>query len=261
MTARPEPLTHAALAARPGIRHGFFTRAGGVSGGLYAALNCGLGSGDRPERVHDNRARAMAALGLEEPALATVYQVHSAAVATVDGRWPEDDRPQADGLVTRRRGVALGILTADCAPVLLADAEAGVIGAAHAGWRGALAGVLEATVGAMVAAGARRARIAAAVGPCIGPDSYEVGPEFPDAFGAREPADRAYFRPAPRDGHWLFDLPGYAVGRLTAAGVEATEWTGHDTLADAAAFFSYRRAIHRGEPSYGRLLSAIALAG
>lgn len=244
----------------PALRHAFFTRAGGVSAGLYASLNCGLGSGDDPAHVAENRRRAMAALGLGAGKLATLYQVHGAAVATVDESWAPSERPRADALVTRRTGVALGILTADCAPVLLADATAGVIGAAHAGWRGALAGVLEATVAAMAAQGAEPRRIVAAVGPAIQQASYEVGPEFPAAFLAADPANAALFREAPRAGHFLFDLTGYAAQRLERLGLARVECAAGDTAADAERFFSYRRSCLNQEPDYGRALSAIALA-
>ena len=244
-----------------GIRHGFFTREGGVSEGIFASLNCGLGSGDDADSVAENRRRALAALQLAGDRLATCYQVHSAGVVVVDAAWPPAERPRADALVTRRRGVALGILTADCAPVLFADAEAGVIGAAHAGWRGALSGVLEATVAAMAGLGAAPARIHAGIGPCIAQPSYEVGPEFPAPFLAADPANAGFFRAAPRAGHFLFDLAGYAARRLSLLGLGRVERTGGDTAAEAERFFSYRRTCLRGEKDYGRELSAICLAG
>ncbi len=253
------PLVGEPLAAAGGIRHGFFTRRGGVSRGVYASLNCGLGSGDRPADVAVNRRRALAALGLEAAGLATGYQTHSTRVAVVDGGWDETARPEADGLVTRRRGAAIGVLTADCAPVLLADAEAGVVGAAHAGWRGALAGILEATVEAMESLGARRGSIAAAIGPCIGAESYEVGPEFPAPFLDRDAAAARFFRPAARSGRRLFDLAGYVAFRLAALGLGEIGALERDTFRDDGDFFSYRRAAARGEADYGRLLSAIAL--
>jgi polyphenol oxidase len=243
-----------------GIRHGFFTREGGVSDGLFASLNCGLGSGDDAGKVAENRGRAMAALGLEAERLATCHQVHSPSVVVVDAVWPQAERPRADAMVTRLNGVALGILTADCAPVLFADAEAGVIGAAHAGWRGALSGVLEATVTAMIALGAAPERLGAGIGPCIAQSSYEVGPEFPAPFLAADPASADFFRPAPRAGHFLFDLAGYAARRLARLGLGRIELSGGDTAAQADRFFSYRRSFLRREKDYGRELSAICLA-
>ncbi len=253
------PLITLASLDGDGIRHGFFTRDGGVSDGIYASLNCGLGSGDDADKVAENCRRAMAALDLTRDDLATCHQVHSASVAVVDASWPPAARPRADAMVSRRRGVALGILTADCAPVLFADAEAGVIGAAHAGWRGAVAGVLEATVAAMVALGAAPARIHAGIGPCIAQPSYEVGPEFPAPFLAADPADADLFRPAPRAGHFLFDLAGYAGRRLARLGLGRIERTGGDTAAEAERFFSYRRSRLKREKDYGRELSAIRL--
>ncbi len=252
-------LTSASLAALPGVRHGFFTREGGVSAGLYASLNCGLGSGDDIDRVAENRSRALARLGLPADQLATAYQVHSNRAALAETPWPADQRPRADALVTRTAGLALGILTADCAPVLFADREAGVVAAAHAGWRGALDGVLEATLAAMQRLGARAASTLAAVGPAIEQASYEVGPEFPAPFLDQDPANSDFFAAAPRAGHFLFDLKGYVARRLSRAGVGQVESLAADTCADDARFFSYRRACLKGERSYGRLLSAIAL--
>ena len=248
-----------ALATQSGVRHGFFTRAGGVSEGIYAALNCGLGSGDDPARVRENRRRAMARIGLATVSLATLHQVHSARVVVVERPFAREARPHADGLVTRTRGVALGVLAADCAPVLLADAVAGMIGAAHAGWKGALAGVVEATVAAMVRLGARASAIMACVGPCIAQASYEVGPEFRMRFLAADAANERYFRPSPRTDHWQFDLPGHIAARLAALGLAGISILPLDTCADADRFFSYRRASLAGEQDYGRLLSAIAL--
>lgn len=242
------------------VRHGFFTRQGGVSGGRYTSLNCGLGSGDEPERVVENRRRAMHRLGLGNDALTTVYQVHSATVVAVDSPWPAAERPRADGLVARKEGIALGIVTADCAPVLLADAGTGVVGAAHAGWRGARAGVVEATVRAMVEAGADITRIVAAVGPCIQRASYEVGPAFRAAFLAGEPTTEDLFDRAARAGHFRFDLSSYVARRLMHAGVGAADVLRLDTCADAERFFSYRRTTLDGGGDYGRLLSAIAVA-
>ncbi|HZU89149.1 MAG TPA: peptidoglycan editing factor PgeF [Stellaceae bacterium] len=242
-----------------GIRHAFFTREGGVSEGPFAALNCGFGSGDAPERVAQNRAIATARLGLAADRLATVRQWHSAVVVTVAEPWRREAAPPADGLVTRIPGLALGVLTADCAPVLFADMRARIIGAAHAGWRGALGGVVEATIARMEALGAARADIRAGIGPCIGPLSYEVGPEFPAPFVAEDPASGDFFAPAPRRGHFLFDLAGYVAHRLRRAGVAIIACAPHDTLSEEGRFFSYRRACSRGERRYGRLLSAIAL--
>jgi YfiH family protein len=243
----------------PGIRHGFFTRHGGVSEGIYASLNCGFGSSDEAAKVAENRARAMAALGLAGDRLATCYQTHSADVVVVDDPWPRGENPRADAMVTRTPEIALGILTADCAPVLFADAEARIIGAAHAGWRGALSGVLEATVEAMKKLGAVPQRIHAAIGPCIGSDSYEVGPEFPAPFLAETAGNEVFFRAAPRAGHFLFDLAGYATARLKRLSLARIETMPGDTAADVERFFSYRRSYHRKEPDYGRELSAIVL--
>jgi YfiH family protein len=258
MTAAP--LTERSLAAA-GVAHGFFTRRGGVSRGPYESLNCGLGSGDEAALVAENRARAAAALGLAAGALVTCYQVHGTEAVPVDGAapWTPDARPRADALVTRAPGVALGVLTADCAAVLLAEPHAGVVGAAHAGWRGALAGVLEAAVAAMERLGAARESIRAAVGPCIAQDSYEVGPEFPAPFFARAEADRRFFSPGSGDGRWRFDLAAYVAERLRSHGLAEVAASAHDTYAEAELFFSHRRARHRGEPDYGRCLAAIAL--
>ena len=253
------PLESAGLAALAGVRHGFFTRQGGVSRGLYASLNCGLGSGDDPAAVRENRARAMAAFGLAGEALATAHQVHSARVHLLEAPFGLATRPQVDGLVTRRRGLALGVLAADCTPVLFADAEAGIVGAAHAGWRGALAGVLEATVEAMVGLGAVRAHIHSTIGPAIAGRSYEVGPEFPAAFLAEERANAAFFRPAARAGRFMFDLPAYVAERLARLGLAAVDRLEQDTYAAPELFFSYRRNSHEGLGDYGRCLSAIAL--
>jgi hypothetical protein len=243
----------------PGIRHAFFTREGGVSGGFFESLNCGFGSGDAAETVARNRAIAMERLGFSPDRLVTCYQVHSTTVVTVEKPWPRDAAPRADGLVTGSSGIVLGILAADCAPVLFEDAFAGVIGAAHGGWRGALGGIVEATLERMEALGAERARIRAGIGPCIAQTSYEVGPDFPQPFLADDPASAAYFAPALRTGHLMFDLPGYIERRLARAGIAAIERAAHDTVAEDTDFFSYRRACLRGEPVYGRGLSAIAL--
>ncbi len=236
--------------------HGFLGRTGGVSDGIFASLNVGLGSSDDPACVRENRARALAAVA---PAarLVTLHQVHS-AIAVEAGDWADVKRPEADGLVADRPGVALGILTADCAPLLLEDAEAQVIGACHAGWKGALGGVIGATVAAMERLGARPERIAAAVGPCIGRRSYEVDDAFRARFEAGEGANAAFFTDG-RPGHALFDLEGFCLKRLADAGVTRAEGLGADTKPDAARFFSYRRKTLAGEPDYGRQLSLIAL--
>jgi hypothetical protein len=242
-----------------GIRHGFMTRRGGVSTGIYDSLNCGYGSDDDARHVTENRTRTAARVDLPHEALATTYQIHSADVMEVETPWPRAARPKVDAMVTRRPGVALGISTADCAPILLADPAAGVIGAAHAGWKGAVTGVAEATVAAMIGLGAEAARIQAAIGPCIAQASYEVGPEFPRPFLEQDNANRRFFIPARRAGHFMFDLPGYVASRLAAAGIVSIENVARDTCAEADLFFSYRRKTLRGEPDYGRSLSIIAL--
>jgi hypothetical protein len=241
------------------VDHRFFTREGGVSEGAYASLNCGLGSGDDPDRVRTNRARAMAALDLAPSNLATGRQVHSSRVAVVERPWPDGARPELDGLVTRTPGVALGILTADCAPVLFADPDSGVIGAAHAGWRGAKAGVLEATIGAMVQEGARTRAIRAAVGPCIGQDSYQVAADFHQAFVTDERLSARFFRAEDGTGRFRFDLPGYVADRLEGLGLAVVAVLPFDTCGDPDRFFSYRRNTLDGTADYGRQLSAIAL--
>lgn len=256
-------LTLGPLNRLDGVRHGFFSREGGVSQGPYASLNCGLGSGDPIDNVLTNRARAAQAIDVEPDALLTCYQIHSATVITVDAPWPRDTRPKADAMVTRQPGVALGILTADCAPVLLADASARVVGAAHAGWRGALTGVVGATVAAMVKLGADPARIIAGIGPCIAQRSYEVGPEFPAPFLAADPASETLFAPCAAatsrgETKYLFDLRGFVASELRKAGVSQAYDLPHDTCREER-FFSYRRTCHRGEKDYGRGLSAIAL--
>jgi YfiH family protein len=247
-----------ALAATSRVRHGFFTRAGGVSGGAYASLNCGFGSGDAPEAVAENRRRAVARIGLGAGSLVTAYQVHGIDVALVDRPWAADRAPRADAMVTRTPGIALGILTADCAPVLLADAEAGVAGAAHAGWRGALGGVIEAVVAAMERLGAHRTSIAAAIGPTIGRASYEVGPEFRTAFLDQATANDAFFDTA-ANGRFRFDIAGFVAAQLAAAEVGAIGRVEADTCADKERFFSWRRTTLEGGSDYGRALSAIAL--
>ena len=254
MHATLEILTHPLLSE---VRHGFFTRRGGASSGLFAGLNCGLGSSDQGEIVAINRARVAEAMGVAVDALATVRQVHSAEVAVLaEGEQPADvARLRADALVTNRPGIALAVLTADCQPILLADPQAGVIGAIHAGWRGTLAGVIEATVGAMSDLGARHVR--AVIGPCISQAAYEVGDDLMDEVLAEDPGHHRFFAGGP-NGRPMFDLPAYGLSRLREAGVEA-EWTRHCTYADPERFFSYRRSTHQGAADYGRLISAIAL--
>jgi YfiH family protein len=242
------------------VQHGFFTREGGVSTGIFASLNCSLSSGDDLAAIHENRSRAMAALGLGADALASVHQVHSPDVVMVEKPWPQGERPKADGMVTKRKGIALGVVTADCAPVLFADERAGIVGAAHAGWRGAVGGVLEATIAKMIEEGASLTRVIAVIGPCIGFNSYEVGPEFPAPFLAQDAASERFFRAAQRPRHHLFDLPGYVRARLAAAGVQHIDWVGGDTAREAERFFSWRRTCLEGEKQFGHQLSAICLA-
>ncbi len=241
------------------VPHGFLGRRGGVSTGLYAGLNVGTGSDDDPAIIAENRARALGAV-LPGAILLNPYQVHSADCVTVTGPWDESLRPRADAVVTDRPGIALGILTADCAPVLLADSEAGVVGAAHAGWKGAIGGVTDATLLAMEALGARRDRIRAAIGPCIARASYEVDAAFQRRFEADDPANERFFAPA-RDGHAQFDLEAYVAHRLATAGVRTVEAMGLDTYPAEDRFYSFRRATHRDEPGYGRQISIIGLPG
>lgn len=240
-----------------GVPHGFFGRRGGHSTGLVAGLNAGLGSLDEPGAVQANRALAAQTV-LPDARLVSVYQVHSAGCVTVNQPWNDDRRPEADALVTDRRGLLLGIVTADCAPVLLADRAAGVIGAAHAGWKGAVAGVTDNTIAAMEVLGAQRSRIVAAVGPCIAQASYEVDRGFVERFCADDPANQRYFAGG-TPGHAQFDLEGYVTGRLESAGIGAVERLGRDTYPDPARFYSFRRATHLGEPDYGRQISLIGL--
>nr|WP_255702872.1 peptidoglycan editing factor PgeF [Roseivivax sp. GX 12232] len=249
-----EIITSPALAP---LRHGFFTRRGGASSGVFHGLNCGTGSSDQSEMVEINRARVAEAMQVARSALVTVHQIHSAEVVTVTDPDLGQPRPRADAMVTNRPGIALGVLTADCQPVLFADAEAGVIGAAHAGWRGALAGVLEATVTAMERLGAQRDRIRASIGPTISQRAYEVGPEFFDTFEAENRAYLRFFAQGNGD-RMLFDLPGFGLHLLREAGVRA-EWTRHCTYSDAHRFYSFRRATHAQEADYGRLISTIRL--
>lgn len=244
-------------AALDGSTHGFLGRRGGVSNGVVAGLNVGLGSADDPAAIAENRRRAVEAI-LPGATLVTVFQVHSAEVTQVMEPIADDARPRADAMVTDRPGLALGILTADCAPVLLADRMAGVIGAAHAGWKGAIGGVTDATVAAMIALGAEQDRIVAAIGPCIARASYEVDDAFAQRFEADDPANERFFSPG-RPGHHQFDLEAYVASRLAAAGIGRIEALGLDTYAEPDRFFSFRRATHRGEPDYGRQIALIGL--
>jgi len=241
-----------------GVRHGFFTRQGGVSDGIHATLNCGYGSNDDRDRVRKNRAVCAGALGIAAPSLVTAYQMHGITVVEVDQPWLPEQAPHADAMVTRRPGIALGILTADCAPVLAADPQAGIVGACHAGWKGAKAGVVRALIDAMASLGADPARIAAAVGPAIGLASYEVGPEFRDAILAGDPGADGFFAAEPGQ-RPHFDLQGFVLARLKAAGLGQVDRIDADTCALTDRFFSYRRSCLTGEPDYGRQLSAIAL--
>ncbi|MEA3029768.1 MAG: purine-nucleoside/S-methyl-5-thioadenosine phosphorylase / adenosine deaminase [Sphingomonadales bacterium] len=244
--------------ALEGVPHGFLGRRGGVSEGICAGLNIGLGSGDDREAIAENRRRAIAAAA-PGARFVTVHQVHSADAVLAEAPWPDEARPRADAMATDRPGLALGILTADCAPVLLADTQAGVIGAAHAGWKGALGGVVESVVAAMERLGADRSRIAASVGPCIARKSYEVDEALLRRFAAADPANERFFAAGAREGHHQFDLEAYVVSRLAASGLARIEALGEDTYSQPERFFSFRRATHRGEPDYGRQVSLIAL--
>jgi YfiH family protein len=256
---QPRPITaeHLEATGAAGIRHGFFTRDGGVSDGIYRGLNVGLGSNDDPDKVRENRRRISAWFGLPPERLATAHQIHSPDVVVVGADY-DGSRPQADAQVTASPGIILGVLTADCGPILFADPENRVIGAAHAGWKGALGGVLENTIDAMVALGASRDKIHATLGPSISHANYEVGPEFVDRFLAVNPAFETFFTPSTKPGHAMFDLPALTVQRLTTAGVTADS-IGLCTYAAPQTFFSYRRTTHAGEPDYGRQMSAIAI--
>jgi len=247
------------LAELSGIRHAFFTREGGVSGGPYASLNGGVGSNDAPDKVAENRARMAAALGVAPARFLTAYQIHSPEVVTVETPWPAEARPRADAMVTRMPKMALGVSTADCGPLLFADDKARVIGAAHAGWRGAFTGVIEATLAAMEALGATRKDIVVALGPTIRQPNYEVGPEFIARFLEADAGNARFFTPSGKPGHALFDLAGYIAARLARAGVENFEDLKLCNYADPARFFSYRRMTHKGEADYGRHINAIAL--
>lgn len=251
----PPVLTSRLLAAE-GVRHAFFTREGGVSDGIYGSLNTGLGSDDEPRAIRENRRRCAAWFDAEQ--LVTVYQSHSATALVADGPWPGEP-PKADGVVSNTPGVVCAALAADCAPILLVDPQARVVAACHAGWRGALDGIVEATVVQMVSLGASRMRLCAAVGPCIGPKSYEVGLEFLERFVQANAAFEGFFHAAASRDKRMFDLPAFVLGRLAAAGVGVSEWLGHDTCAEPDRFFSNRRAFRKGEPDFGRLMSAIML--
>ena len=256
MTSSAESIT-----ADLAFPHGFFTRRGGVSTGPYESLNCSLSGGDARDSVLENRARASRAVGADAAALAGLTQVHGAEVVQVTEPWRPGEGPRADAMVTAVHGIALGIITADCAPVLLADPQAGVIGAAHAGWRGAVAGVIEATIAAMCSLGATPAGIGGAIGPCIAQASYEVGADLRDAVLARSPSGARFFAEGSRQGHWQFDLAAYCAARLAAAGVRDVQVLGVDTLADEARFFSHRRRTLSGGGPIGHQISIIALPG
>lgn len=255
----PSPITADCLLDVAGLQHGFFTRQGGVSEGIYAGLNCGLGSRDQREHVVENRRRVAAHLGARPSALLTCHQVHSAEAVVVAQVWEAGASPKADALVTNVPGLALGALAADCAPVLFADPAARVIAAAHAGWKGALTGILESTIGAMVSLGARASRIGAVLGPCIGLDAYEVGPEFKARFVEADPDNSRHFKVLTEGGRAHFDLPGYVLDRLAKAGLDTVETVSACTFTDEQRFFSYRRSVKRGEGDYGRQISALVL--
>jgi len=242
-----------------GIAHGFFTREGGHSAGLFASLNCGMGSGDDRQLVRRNRSAVADQLGIDEPRLLTTFQYHSSDVIEVAAPWDADRRPKADAMVTRHSGIGLGILTADCGPVLFADLKTGIIGAAHAGWKGALSGVTGRTLAAMESLGAKRADVVAVIGPTISISAYEVGPEFAQRFLEEDRSNARFFRPSERPAHAMFDLPGYLEERLTREGAGAVVNLNVCTFSDEPRFFSYRRTTHRREADYGRQISVIAL--
>jgi polyphenol oxidase len=247
------------LSAFTNIRHAFFTREGGVSEGIYASLNGGIGSNDAPEKVRENRARMASALGVAPTHFVTCYQIHSPNVIVAEAPWTRENAPRADAIVTRVPGLAVGASTADCGPILFADGEGGVIGATHAGWKGALTGVLEATIAAMEKLGAQRDRISAALGPMIRQPNYKVGAEFVERFTASDEANKRFFANAARADHAMFDLPGFIRARLERTEIASIEDLGLCTYAEPERFFSYRRTTHRGEPDYGRHVNAIAL--
>ena len=255
----PQPITADCLADIKGVAHGFFTREGGVSEGIYAGLNCGAGSSDDRARVLENRARVAGHLGASPENLLTCYQIHSASAVIVTKPWTFETMPKGDALVTNMPGLAVGALAADCAPILFADPEAKVIAAAHAGWKGALNGILESTIATMTRIGAKRNRIRAALGPCIGPGAYEVGPEFEANFLDRNPEYARFFHRASPEARPFFDLPAFVLERLSLAGLDTVESCTTCTYAGESRLYSYRRATHRREPDYGRQVSAIVL--
>jgi YfiH family protein len=253
---------HAAtLSALDGIRHAFFTREGGVSGGIYQSLNSGVGSSDDPAHVTENRSRMAQALGVDADRLVTAFQIHSPHVVVADQPWSVDTRPKADAIVTRTPGLAIGVSTADCGPLLFADPEARVIGAAHAGWRGAFSGVIEGTIVAMEKLGADRKRMAVALGPLIRQDKYEVSQSFVDDFLRADQRYARFFASAAREGHAMFDLPGFIASRIAQSGIQRFEDIGICTYSNPDHFYSYRRSTHQAEPDYGRHVNAIVLAG
>ena len=254
---KPNPIQSPNLQV-DGITHGFFTRIGGVSTGIYKGLNVGIGSDDERALVLENRKRVAQTLGVTPPSLLTVYQVHSPDVIEVNKPWEGDKRPQVDAMVTNKPEIAIGALSADCGPVLFCDGTNRVIGAAHAGWKGATSGVLENTIAAMENLGAQRSHICAVLGPTISHNAYEVGPEFVERLIDMDPSNDVYLTPSQNPSHAMFDLPSYIVKRLTNAGIQAT-WTGHCTYGDEELFYSYRRKTHRGEVDYGRQISAIKI--
>jgi YfiH family protein len=250
----------ASLSALDGIRHAFFTREGGVSGGIYASLNSGIGSNDAAAHIAENRARMAQALGVDAARLITAFQIHSPHVVVADAPWSVETRPKADAIVTKTPGLAIGVSTADCGPLLFADPEARVIGAAHAGWRGAFSGVIDGTIAAMESLGADRNRMIAALGPLIRQDRYEVSQSFVDEFLRADEAYARFFAPAPREGHAMFDLPGFIASRIAQSGIGRFEDIGICTYSDPDRFYSYRRSTHHAEPDYGRHVNAIVLA-
>lgn len=251
------PITHPLL-ERAGLRHGFFTRQGGVSTGLYEGLNTGVGSNDDPAAVAENRRRIAEHMGGNPDDLAACYQIHSAVARVAEAGW-KGERPEGDATLTATPGVICAVLTADCAPILLADPVSGIVGAAHAGWKGALDGIVQSTVTAMQTLGAEPHRMVAVVGPCIAQDSYEVGADFQDRFDRQAPGSARFFAPGAATDKRLFDLPAFVLWRLEQAGVGDAAWTGDDTRTDAARFYSNRRAYLNGEADFGRLMSAISL--
>ncbi len=251
------PITHPLLTAA-GVAHGFFTRTGGVSTGLYRGLNAGVGSKDAPAAVAENRRRVAAHFAATPGHLNGCYQIHSAVARVAEGPW-HGDRPEGDAVVSAEPGLLCSVLTADCAPILMADPDARIVAAVHAGWKGALGGVIHSSVAAMQALGAEPRRIVAVVGPCIAPASYEVGVDFEDRFVHHDPASKRFFRLGDRAERRRFDLPGFVLWRLQQAGVDQAAWTGHDTCADAERFYSNRRAFQQGEPDFGRLISVIGV--